>query len=718
VRFIKLNINNFRILRDVNILFSNSIDKKLTVVRAQNETGKTTLLTALQWVLYGENGLPNKGKNYRLHPIDWSFKKNSVASIEVSLEFEAYSFSHQSIATHRKVKRYLLERYVEERDHVTGWERMNESLSLHEFKNGEYKQIVNAETILRDMLPVELREIFFTDGDRALSFIEADVTTQRKRVKEAVKSLLGLHIVDNTIAHLKKEVKFFETEIQKIAQSSSLDKVCLQVERTTTDLRKAEMDNNQLIEKLEFVESKIKDIEVNIHKLLVKGNKKDLQKKALQLQKEQRRLETDLENLEKKHSLFYNSRELPLALLSPFFKKGIILIEDELEKDIVPSATITAMKQLIESRSVCLCGESLNPCEEKGQRRLEYLQKIVKSAIEQGNQSRSLADIKYIARQLLASSQTANETWTNNFNNIYSESSDCVEFLEEKMQERRELNNQIQLIPDVDVSYLVAQRNTLNNERDDFRIKQDRVFRQLNKLKQEYYKCENEKKELMRNEKINAKIFSELQAAQDLLTVFLSSYATIMNIELRAVSEIMNKYFMEMIGSSGDDKTSIIVNSEITQAFDIKVYGPNGRSLDPDKDLNGASRRALTISLILALTTVSGVKAPNIIDTPLGMMSGHVKKFVCDCFIKYSSQPILFLTRDEIAGCEDIITEHLGAITTLSNPVHYPRSLKNKPSLDNIQIMTCKCDHTQYCDVCERVGDGQSNNLQNQSVCH
>ena len=72
--------------------------------------------------------------------------------------------------------------------------------------------------------------------------------------------------------------------------------------------------------------------------------------------------------------------------------------------------------------------------------------------------------------------------------------------------------------------------------------------------------------------------------------------------------------------------------------------------LNPDRDLNGASRRALTIAFILALTRVSEVVAPNTIDTPLGMMSGFVKRSVRRTAIEQSSQLILFRTRDAIKG--------------------------------------------------------------------
>ena len=99
---------------------------------------------------------------------------------------------------------------------------------------------------------------------------------------------------------------------------------------------------------------------------------------------------------------------------------------------------------------------------------------------------------------------------------------------------------------------------------------------------------------------------------------------------------------------------------KISNKFDILVYGPNEHPLNTDTDLNGASRRALTIAFILALTKVSEVTAPNVIDTPLGMMDGFVKRSVLKTTIQESSQLILFLTRSEIKDCEDIIADEAG----------------------------------------------------------
>jgi DNA sulfur modification protein DndD len=110
----------------------------------------------------------------------------------------------------------------------------------------------------------------------------------------------------------------------------------------------------------------------------------------------------------------------------------------------------------------------------------------------------------------------------------------------------------------------------------------------------------------------------------------------------------------------------------------------------------------LTLAFILALTKVSEVEAPNVIDTPLGMMSGYVKRSVLRTAIRESSQLVLFLTHSEIAGCEEILDEHAGVVYTLTNPTHYPRMLVNAPPTTERKVLRCACDHRGTCAMCER----------------
>ena len=188
------------------------------------------------------------------------------------------------------------------------------------------------------------------------------------------------------------------------------------------------------------------------------------------------------------------------------------------------------------------------------------------------------------------------------------------------------------------------------------------------------------------------------------MKVLQSAYERITNEELQKVSERMNSIFLEMIGAD-PEQGAIIRRAEISRDFDIIVYGPNDRTLNPDRDLNGASRRALTLAFILALTKVSEVEAPNVIDTPLGMTSGFVKRSILRTAVRESTQLILFLTHDEIAGCDEIIDEGAGVVFTLTNPAHYPKMLVNDPGVVERKVLRCACDHRNECQRCQRRPD-------------
>ena len=92
---------------------------------------------------------------------------------------------------------------------------------------------------------------------------------------------------------------------------------------------------------------------------------------------------------------------------------------------------------------------------------------------------------------------------------------------------------------------------------------------------------------------------------------------------------------------------------------------PTTSGLDPDKDLSGAQRRALTLAFILGLVRVSGVNAPNVVDTPLGMTSSLVRRSLLEYAAENSTQLVMFLTGSEVQGVEDILDRYGADAPTL-----------------------------------------------------
>jgi DNA sulfur modification protein DndD len=213
-----------------------------------------------------------------------------------------------------------------------------------------------------------------------------------------------------------------------------------------------------------------------------------------------------------------------------------------------------------------------------------------------------------------------------------------------------------------------------------------------------------------------------LTVTEDIAAVVEGSLQDIHQRYLGRVSDRMNELFLEMVGADpgamadvpgkGQQVAHVFQSASITENYEITVHAGNNKTLNPDHELNGASKRALTFSFIWALTEVSGLIAPRIIDTPLGMMSGAVKKRVLELVTApkgeagdIEKQVILFLTRDEIRGIEDVIDARAGKVFTYTNTAHYPVDVVNEPSVSAPEILLCVCTHRQACKVCARRND-------------
>lgn len=698
MKLLRAEFGNFRLLRDLVVDFSGDDEKNLTVIRAENETGKTTILTALQWALYGDNALPNKGKDFRLHPLDWDQNETNKVPITASVDFEIPKFGRNRETRHQ----YRIVRSAFEELDGNLWRRGAPSVHLYKLTDHGSEPIDSPDSFIEDELPPELREVFFTDGDRALSFVDADVspTTKRDRVKQAIRSLLGLGVLEEAIRHVKKSAQDSNKMAKEVGDSDELRKV---VERITSDSDSLEGLDKQLKEATEqfaAYESRAIEIDHKISEALRLGDREALSKDLERVRSEIAQLDKQIENAGKEHLALFKNKALACDLLKSIFKEAAIKLDELHDQGKIPNTTIPVLVDRLQA-NICICGESLDDHDLKGRMRRNYIIKSIEASEKSDEDRKIVTELYYSSKGLLESSDRSDSMWIPLYKKVV-EVRDGLQLLRtEAGKKLRGLESKIDSLPDSDIKGLRETKREYSSQR-------DRFFRQMTTLETQIVGLKNgieqlriRRDKLLREQQRGTKILAELQVNQDILYVFQNAYGRITTEELSKVSELMNSIFIEMIGAD-PEQGSIIRKAEISEEFDIVVYGPGGKTLNTGTDLNGASRRALTIAFILALTKVSEVEAPNVIDTPLGMMSGLVKRSVLRQAIKESSQLVLFLTRSEISGCEDILSEKAGRVITLTNPAHYPKILLNDPRVNERKILRCECSHDESCSLCER----------------
>ena len=700
MKLIRAEFKNFRLLRDLKLDFST--DKTLTVIRAENETGKTTILNGLLWALYGDNSLPNEGKDYRLHPIDWDVSNGGQVPISVQVDFETTVLWHRSTRSTETRRQYRIIRSAFETLDGTEWKRAASTIKLALIENTGSEFIKHPEAEINEELPPELRDMFFTDGDRALSFIEATVsnTTKRGRVQKAIRSLLRLGVIENALNHVKKTA----TEVNKaaigIASDEKQAQIATRVEQIDKDTADREKKRDEAKAQFAAFDEKFSETQKSIYAALARGNREELERDIKEARQQLKRVNSQQAETIKEHSELFKSLSLSRDLLAPVLDKSLGKLNNLRDQGKIPQETIPVLEEKLKG-ATCICGESLDPNYVDGKRRREHIQCLIDKSQKADELQSSILALYHHSLFLLPAQITDSERWLAEYTKIFKRRDYLLSLQEEQGQKLRALETQLDDIPDTDIQGLRDAEKYYREQRDRFNVEQARLETQLEGLKNERSSLSAQLNNFLREQAKGDRILAQLEVTQDVKQVLESSYNRITNEELDKVSELMNSIFLEMIGAD-PEQNAIIQKAEISKEFDILVYGPDIRALNPDRDLNGASRRALTLAFILALTRVSEVKAPNVIDTPLGMMSGYVKRSVLKTAIRESSQLVLFLTRSEIADCEDILDTEAGQVITLTNPAHYPRMLVNDPQVKEHKVLQCGCNHRKECPVCQR----------------
>ncbi len=699
MKLIRAKFQNFRLLRDLELEFASDPDKNLTVIRAANESGKTTILHALKWALYGDDALPNNGNGFRLYPIDWDTRYDTRVPITATVEFKVSTYRRVGSETRETQRHYRLERSAFE---VVDSQspRPSSTVKLFELDESGAHSFEEPEAIINEEMPSELRDVFFTDGDRALSFIEAhgSQAIKRERVANAIRSLLGLGIIEDAIGHVKKSEASATKESKKVSSSDELTATALQLEKLEEYTNKLECRLKGAKQQFNANSEKVNEIESKIMVALQKGDEEKLKKDIENTRSEIKELDNKLVDAKKEHSELFRSHAIARDLLASLLSRAHEKLEEH-DQVKITDTTIPMLQERL-SEEICICGEALKSDNPDGKRRREHIQHLIESSMCADEAQKTITSLFRYSQMR----NTESKTWLEDYKIVLEKRNNLEDQRDQVGRRFRTLEQQLDKLSDTDIRELRARLSIYREQRDEYLRTITEIETKLTDLQKEIKEVQGKHERLLQKEKKAMHILSGLDVKKDVIKVLKSSYERITNEELTKVSKLMNDNFLEMIGAD-PDQGAIIRRAEISEDFDIIVYGPEKRMLNPDRDLNGASRRALTLAFILALTEVSQAKAPNVIDTPLGMTSGYVKNSILRTAVQKSAQLVLFLTHDEIAGCEEIIDEAAGKIVTLTNPAHYPKVLVNDPGDVERKVLRCDCDHRSECQLCQRRTD-------------
>ena len=344
-----ITLYNFRQFKGQQRLeFSNDAQRNVTVLLGDNTFGKTTILQAFNWCLYGMADFPKDSNPDFLLNLELA---NELAGVQQKSEV-----SVELVLEHKEMVYTIIRRepYVDRG--YNNWTPLQAQLSVTYKEDGITKQVREGEEqrIINSILPQSLSGYFFFDTERV-----ADISS-RKDLSDAVRGLLGLAAVGNARKHLgSRTLKGTAIGQWNASLDSSGDERARSAQETialkTDEIERLEKEIESADRELQSLNSqkeKISDI------LRENQNTADLQRKKQGLEAT---LNTEKQELDKCNRLFldyFNGQAINYFMIPLMDRAEACLVNADVDDKGIRDMTESSIRDIINRRR-CICGAVL-----------------------------------------------------------------------------------------------------------------------------------------------------------------------------------------------------------------------------------------------------------------------------------------------------------------------------------------------------------------------
>lgn len=620
--FERIFINNFGVFRGTQILdlAPKSPEKPVVLIGGLNGSGKTTLLHAIQIALYGKRA---KVSNRNTLPYDEYLRRSlndssNWKNCSIGLSFSRWADNEK-------------QNFVVTRAWTAKDDRILEKLSVT--RNGTLDQYLTDTwaDYVEEMVPVDISELFFFDGERIEAF--ADPETSRQLLANGVNTLLGLNLVtrlqaDLTVLERRKRLELKSDKVQDdlSALEAKIDKVTETRERLVQE-RAAQ--NGQLLRRKNELKN-AQDSYANAGGTL-------FEQREL-IEGERTRLVSDFKDNE---CWLRHLAEGPAPLLLAQDLLNSIRDQSEAEEIAAKSALV---HQILVERDQELVNflESVNVCQDARMLADRFLsQDRTRRSSASGAPiylhltSEAVEDLQHLQRRELPE--------------IHSAIQSALEKNDELRNKIVEVDRKLAGVPSQDFLFgIKTQRDAAVEAVENAEKSLLEIDEQLRKLDTELALLEANYKNLLETT-VGERLDSE------------DAQRTIEHSIL--IRETMDR-FRKVIAARHTDRIATFVLdsfkrllrkdsllSDLTidpDSFELKLYDAVGRVRSPER-LSAGERQLLAVSLLWGLARASGYPLPVVVDTPLGRLDGkHRDNLVQNYYPNASHQVILLSTNKEI----------------------------------------------------------------------
>ncbi|MGI5401919.1 AAA family ATPase [Streptomyces sp. CA-135486] len=323
--------------------FSTSEGKNVTTFYGTNGGGKTTLLNALLWALYGKVTDDLEDKEALVNSEAWivAAEGEDISALVV------VRFEHDG-KTYRATRR----RIVRKRGNTQSVGREQFDLDVED-GSGVWRKVQNASSTIDKILPSQLSGFFFINGERIEHLAKQEAYSE---IQSAIKTVLGIEPLVRAKRHLPNAIKKMRHKLKSEGGGTgAIEKVNAEIDRRETE-REEEREAQALLKsEIGHLKDEIVSVEARLRTL---EGAAAIQKERDRVKKLKESVDDRLaEDLESRNKLV---RQRGYLTFLPEMSDRIQVACEALRKrgDLPAPLKRTFVKDLLDE-SQCICGTHL-----------------------------------------------------------------------------------------------------------------------------------------------------------------------------------------------------------------------------------------------------------------------------------------------------------------------------------------------------------------------
>ena len=625
MKFLSLHLNNFRQFKgEHEIIFD---ENNVTVILGQNGHGKTSILRAILFCLFGQTHLKRDSNEQNI---------NNNILVNKNLIEESDNFVSGSVKlkfVHNDIQ-YELQRTIlcmkNNEDYIT----RNGEVILSKTSAGNTAIIRDKDEIrinIDRIISEQYKDFFLFDGEQ-MEAITEQTSQAMENIKNSIIKFLNLdvltvtkNVIDRLIKDTSKDIRDFsrDAELESLA-----DEICkIQKEAESNNIKYNALENSL----------SINNDELRKYNKLLRESKEgaDKQKEKDILLKKYKELDNNINNVNNdlKKDLSIVSLNIGNTIIEQVYQLLSLKVDKgELPGDIKEDFILELIR-----RGRCICGNEI--CENS-----EEINKL-KSLLEQKAPKSYDAAYKLYLK-LYKTKSTIDTQYKPDLDRHIKEYCSYIDSKQNIEENIDAINEELQRYADTtDYTNKVL---LLEKEIEDYKYK----LIECTLIKEQLYKKENDlqlkHKQLSVNNVKIQKLHNKISILNKIKNIIEELYNEYVDKLLMNLSECATDIFKEI---ADEETKSIIDKLVLTEKFFLNVIGRYGNNIL--QDISSGQRQIVSISYICALMQVSAkLNMPLLMDTPFGRLSGEHRDSMLEKLPLLLNQWILLATDTEFTNIE------------------------------------------------------------------